>query len=366
MQCHAAAAQTEGDYVLSMNDWSRINYGSHSSKKDRLQMTHAGDIGYELQSSLLVDAGNGKPLSVAAQNLVSAEGVWQSRSATQQPNDQTHLDELSERIDWLEQQNFARALVHIVDREADSVDHLRRWSKAGAQWLVRVKAGSQVQYGGQIMASSAVEAELEFRHARRVICKGQECEQWIAGTTVVMTRKGHSKKGATQQPAAELGAHEPLQVRLVISRILNADGDVVAQWYLLSNVDNYVDTATLALWYYFRWQIESFFKLLKAAGHQLESWQQETARATFNRILIATQACVMAWRLMHAQDQSTKEACPFLVRLAGRQMKRDKPITIPALLKGLFQLFAMLDTLEHYSLDELKQFALIARQRFNL
>lgn len=364
--CQVAAAQTEGDYVLSMNDWSRINYGSHSSKKDRLQMTHARDVGYELQSSLLVDAGNGKPLSVAAQNLVSAEGVWQSRRATQQPNDQTHLDELSERIEWLEQQNFARTLVHIVDREADSVDHLRRWSAAGSQWLVRVKAGSQVQHGGQTMALSAVEAQLEFRHARRVICKGKACDQWIAGAAVVMTRKGHSQKSAVQRPATEPVAPQPLPVRLVVSRILNADGDVVAQWHLLSNVDDHVDAATLALWYYFRWQIESFFKLLKAAGHQLESWQQETARATFNRILIATQACVMAWRLMHGQDQPAKEACAFLVRLAGRQMKRDRPVTIPALLKGLFQLFAMLDTLDHYSIDELKHFALVARQRFNL
>lgn len=142
--CHIVVGQTEGDYVLSMNDWSRINYGGHSSKKDRLQMTHARDIGYELQSSLLVDAGNGKPLSVAAQNLVSAEGVWQSRRATIQPDDQTHLDELSERIDWLEQQNFARTLVHIVDREADSVDHLRRWSTAGSQWLVRSRVARTV------------------------------------------------------------------------------------------------------------------------------------------------------------------------------------------------------------------------------
>ncbi len=364
--CHVVVGQTEGDYVLSMNDWSRINYGGHSSKKDRLQMTHARDIGYELQSSLLVDAGNGKPLSVAAQNLVSAEGIWQSRCGTIQPDDQTHLDELSERIDWLEQQNFARTLVHIVDREADSVDHLRRWSAAGSQWLVRVKAGSHAQHGEQAMALSAVGAQLEFRHARRVICKGQACDQWIASTTVVMTRKGHSQKSVAQQPATESVTHQPLPARLVVSRILNADGDVIAQWYLLSNVDDHVDAATQALWYYFRWQIESFFKVLKAAGHQLESWQQETARATFNRILIATQACVTAWCLMHAQDQPAKDACAFLVRLAGRQMKRTRPVTIPALLNGLFQLFAMLDTLEHYSIEELKHFALIARQRFNL
>jgi hypothetical protein len=72
--CHAALEQCEGDYALTIHDWSRIHYGSHTSKKDRLQMTHAKDIGYELQSSLLVNAQSGNPLSVAAQNLVSAEG----------------------------------------------------------------------------------------------------------------------------------------------------------------------------------------------------------------------------------------------------------------------------------------------------
>lgn len=71
----AVTGQSEGDYTLCVHDWSRIQYGSHSSKKDRLQMTHATDIGYELQSSLLVDAQDGLPLSVIAQNLVGAEGM---------------------------------------------------------------------------------------------------------------------------------------------------------------------------------------------------------------------------------------------------------------------------------------------------
>ena len=107
-------------------------------------MSHAKDIDYELQSSLLVDAQDGNPLSVAAQNLVSAQGLWQSRPPKMQTDDQTHLDELSERMDWIEQQQFARKLVHIVDREADSAAHLRQWSKQGSDWLARAKAGSHV------------------------------------------------------------------------------------------------------------------------------------------------------------------------------------------------------------------------------
>lgn len=364
--CHEAIEQCEGDYALCIHDWSRIHYGGHASKKDRLQMTHASDIGYELQSSLLVNAQDGNPFSVAAQNLVSAEGVWQTRSANMQADDQTHLDELSDRMDWIEQQRFGKRLVHIVDREADSVAHLRQWSRQGSDWLVRAKAGSHVRCGDTTMPLSAVAGQLSFEKTRQVLCKDQPCTQWIAGTTVVLARKAQPKSRDATGKREKRVAGEALAVRLVVSKIINADGDLVAQWYLLSNVAEHVDDAQLALWYYFRWQIETFFKLLKGAGHQLESWEQETARATFNRLLIATQACVMAWRLMWAPGEDALRTRLFLVRLSGRQMKRARPVTFPALLDGLFTLFTMIETLEHYSLSDLKAFAHVAKNQFNL
>ncbi len=61
-----------------------------------------------------------------------------------------------------------------------------------------------------------------------------------------------------------------------------------------------------------------------------------------------------------------KRTREFLVRLSGRQLKRSRPVTIPALLDGLFKLFTMLATLEHYSLSELKAFAKIAKTQLNL
>lgn len=126
--CHDAMYRGEGDYALCIHDWSRIHYGGHTSKRDRLKMTPIHDIGYELQSSLLVNAQNGNPLSGVAQNWVSAEGIWQSRQAKIQDDEQTHLDALSDRIDWIEQQQFAKRLVHIVDREADSVAAAMEWT----------------------------------------------------------------------------------------------------------------------------------------------------------------------------------------------------------------------------------------------
>lgn len=365
--CHAALGQCEGDYALCIHDWSRIAYGSHTSKKDRLQMTHAKDIGYELQSSLLVNPQNGNPLSVAAQNLVSAEGVWQSRKARIQLGEPpSHLDELTDRIDWIEQQQFARRLVHIVDREADSVAHLRQWSSRGWDWLVRAKAGSKVCWQDEEMSVSAVAKRLSFGKQRTVECKGQSCTQWIASTSVVLVRDAKPKRTDHDGKRILPVAGDALPVRLVVSQITNSDDDVVAEWYLLSRVAEHIDDAALALWYYWRWRIETFFKLLKSAGHQLESWEQETARATFNRILIATQACVMAWCLMENASAQAARTRAFLVRLSGRQMKRTRPVTFPALLDGLFKLLTMLETLEQYSLSELKEFAHIAKNQLNL
>ena len=157
--------------------------------------------------------------------------------------------------------------------------HLRRWSAQGSQWLVRVKAGSELRCGNTRIKASKLAENLNFEHTRRVLCKGQSCEQWTAGTSVVLARPARPKRLDAQGQWLAPVKGEPLALRLVVSKIVNEDGDVVAMWYLLSNAPEHIEDATLALWYYFRWQVESFFKLLKSAGHQLESWQQETALA---------------------------------------------------------------------------------------
>jgi hypothetical protein len=97
------------------------------------------ECGYENHADVVgaMNILNGLPLSVVAQNLVSSEGSWQSREGLIQPDTQTHLDELSSRIAWIESQKLAKTLVHIIDREADSVGHMRQWSAGGSQWLVR-------------------------------------------------------------------------------------------------------------------------------------------------------------------------------------------------------------------------------------
>ena len=86
-----AVGRQDGEWVLCLHDGSRLNHGNHKAKRDRLQMTREHDVGYEWQGSLLVGAHDGAPLAVAAQNLMTARGVWRCRETDIGPNEQTHL-----------------------------------------------------------------------------------------------------------------------------------------------------------------------------------------------------------------------------------------------------------------------------------
>jgi hypothetical protein len=363
---HARTAVSEccDEYALVAHDWSRLNFNQHHGKADRVTMTHATDLGYELQSSVLIGDREGAPVGALAQNLVMEQGVWSTYRAERQVSE-PHLDELSQRMTWLAQAELSKPLVHIVDREADSIAHLRAWHQAEQRFVIRAKEGRIVRHEGHSLSLRAVAEQLTYQHARDIDCQGKPAIQKIAATMIVIDRRAQPARvdalGARVAPIAG----EPLSVRLIVSRIEDAHGKLIAMWYLLSNVDANVPSERVALWYYWRWRIESYFKLLKGAGQQVESWEQETGLAMLKRILIASHACALAWALQRATDTETQATAAFVVRLSGRQMKRSQPITAAALLAGLYQLFAMLEILEHHSLDELRTHARLAFPQFS-
>lgn len=259
-------------YGLCLHDWSRISY-KHKNKRDTYAITHDTDVGYDLQSSLLVSDRDGEPLAPLAQRLVSANGSYATyyKDSSAQSPAKAHLDEVSDCIDYLEGQAFQKPLVHIIDREADSVGHIRHWESTNTHWLIRVKDNPKVEYLGQSIACKAVAEALDFTEARPVTHQGQPATQWVASTTVTLTRPAKPSQKKGKKPVVP---GVPVEARLVVSRILSDSNEVLAEWLLLTNVKG-TDAATLALWYYWRWKIESFFKLMKSAGHHLESWQQE-------------------------------------------------------------------------------------------
>lgn len=71
-------------------------------------------------------------------------------------------------------------------------------------------------------------------------------------------------------------------------------------------------------------------------------------------------ACVLTWRVQRCTDEKNKQVRAFLARLSGRQQKRGKLESAPALLAGLSILLNTLQLLSEYSIDELNEIATIA------
>ena len=198
--------------------------------------------------------------------------------------------------------------------------------------------------------------QLEMRYARAVKYKGRAAQQYIAETEVTLHRAAREHRMVKGRHVHRTRKGKPLDVRLVVSEIRAEAGLVLARWLLWTNVRG-VSAATIARWYYWRWQIESYFKLLKRAGQHVEQWQQTCAKAIACRLLVAAMACVVVWSLARSQAPAAAAARQLLVRLSGRLMKRGVEFTAPALLAGMWVRLAMLDTMEHYTYEELRQLA---------
>jgi hypothetical protein len=357
-----AVGQTCDQHVLVVHDWSQLMYPNHASKQDRAALSSRRvPEGYELQSALLVSDRSGSPLAPVVMSLRAGDGVHCSRTAyVRKPL--SPLDELDPTMTFIERQNLPRPVVHIIDAESDSVAHYRQWStRPGRLFLVRAD-NRLAEIAGKKQKFSEIHRQLRdqglFRHVREVQYHGRRARQWVAEVPITLIRAGQRNRPKSNDRVRVPGP--PLPLRLVITEVRDEHDQRLAVWHLLTNVGQHVAPDTIALWYYWRWQIEKYFKLLKSAGMNIEMWQQDTAAAIARRLWIASLACMTVWQLSRATHPKPDEARRFLVRLSGRQMKRKTPFTIPAMLAGMWVLLAMLDAFETYSIEQLRDFADLA------
>jgi hypothetical protein len=317
-----------------------------------------------VQSALALGDRDGRPLAPLVVSVRAADGVhcsryWRVREAL------SPLDELDPAMDDIDHLKLPYPVVHIVDAEADSVAHYRQWaSRPGRLFLVRGD-DRLVEYEGREQKCSVIQGQLQanngFAFAREVLYHGQKALQYVAEVPVRLLRPG--QRNRPKAGDRERIAGPPLPLRLIIAEVRSREGKVLATWYLLTNVPPQVDAATVTLWYYWRWKIEDFFKLLKSAGIQAEQWQQETAAAIARRLLVAAMACVVVWQLAASEHPAAADARKLLVRLSGRQLRRGREFTHPALLAGMWNLLAMLEELRRTPLKKLESLAQIILPR---
>ena len=130
------ASQSSSAYALLVHDWSKIDYAGHASKKDQVQLSNALDHGYELTTALLVDAATGLPLAPLELSVLAAEGRHTTAHEQVQPA-LPHLDQLLPVMQASKTWGIDQRLVHVIDREADALLHLRQWHAAGHLFVVR-------------------------------------------------------------------------------------------------------------------------------------------------------------------------------------------------------------------------------------
>ena len=347
------------EYLLVAHDWSLINYRNHTAKKDcietrRSHSRKALSKGYDLQSALAISDRTGEPITPLVHNLKTKDTCYSTYDSHLDMK-WTHLDELSHRIRHINNTlGIQKTIVHIIDREADSVGFFRGLQEEDF-YIVRALDRVSVEYQGRKTTQKALAQTLGLgNYVKSITYKKKRVKLYVNSVDIVITRDAYIRHTDAQgKVTCSRKKGKPIHNRFIVERLVDEQNNVVATWMLLSNVDQNVDEATIALWYYYRWNIESYFKLLKSAGFNLEKRQQETSQAIFKRLLIASYACVLVWQIEHENHKNIEEIKRFLVRLSGRLVSKGKVSTSPALLAGIWNFFSTMDILELYDIEKL-------------
>ena len=175
-------------FALLVHDWCKLSFTY--GKRDLTQLTHATDIGYELTTALMVSADDGSPLAPMEMHLKTAGGVISTRDPT--PKDVPHLDQVLPTMEASRGWKLDKPLLHVIDREADSVDYFRKWDDARFKFLVRAD-NRRVEWSGKSILLSQIRSSLAQRKAFRKVTeeasyRGKAAQLWVAETQVILNR----------------------------------------------------------------------------------------------------------------------------------------------------------------------------------
>jgi hypothetical protein len=348
------------EYLLAIHDWSHLDYKNQEKKKECIQTRHSKNqkrysIGYDLQSTLAISDKEGRPIVPLVQNLKTSKHTYSTYKEDIDQN-ATHLEELQLRARYIRNiQSIKKHIVDIIDREADSIALMRYYSAHHYSFLIRGNDRSKVHYRGEDISQKELARRMDRgEYVKKISYKNKEVYIYVNEVDILITRDTYQRtRNADGTLKRKRVKGEAIPIRFIVERLIDKEGEVVASWLLLSNVPNSVSSERIALWYYWRWKIESYFKLLKSSGFNLEQWQQKDPLALFKRLLIASYACVLVWKIEQDNTQRMQKIKKILIKLSGRLIERGKASTSSALLAGLWNYFSAMDLLEMYELDEL-------------
>ena len=211
----------------------------------------------------------------------------------------------------------------------------------------------RVQWNGKSVLISEIERlfrseKFSLSRAAKPLSRQNVSMQEVAETEIVLNRP-HSKVIDGKKCKVP---GKPIKVRWSSRVLLDEDDYVLAQWTLLCNVfDTSISGHQIALWYYWRWLIETYFKLSKEPRSGIGAVATANRRSDCTRILVASMACVAVLAMQNDESDEASETKRILIRLSGRQMKYGVESTPPALLAGFMVLLSVTDILESTDID---------------
>src|ERR1019366_3994839 len=177
----AQARKSSADFVMVVHDWCKLRFDHPRKKGDRIQITHATDVGYDMSTALLVDAEKGHPLAPMEMQVKTAQGLLSTRS--QPVRSQHHLEQVLPTMEASRSWGLSKPILYGIDREADSVDHYRRWDAQGHAFLIRADE-RRVKWQDTSMLLSQIVSNLrdqrQFKPEGTALYHGQKVPLWVA------------------------------------------------------------------------------------------------------------------------------------------------------------------------------------------
>lgn len=337
---HAALQEriAVGQRAYLLHDVSVVDYSRHDRKEDLCSVGDGRGYGYELFSSLVLDA-QGKPLGCLGSELRTMHGLLSWQTAEVLPF-VDHLEQAERAVAAAARVLPGRQLVHVADREFDDLQLLRRCKQSlfiiRAQHLCR-----KVRLGKQRLSLREAAAQVPLCSAgtvkRRQDFTTKEYDLYQGETEVLFDGKslrGVANKGQRPQTG------EPLVVRVVVTE-LRREAEEPLRWVLLTNLTEPI--AEVVKGYLSRWLVERLF-FLEKVGFKLESWHQENGNRIARRLALVQLAAMVLYELLKLEpDEPMWELVQCIARLGGHKGKRRRPLSPTALMRGLMRLWAALD-----------------------
>lgn len=341
-----------GQRCYVVHDISVVDYTGHEGKNDLIAVGNEHTWGYELFSSLVLDA-KGRPLGPVLQELRAQQGVLSSQSPTPLPF-VDHMTQVERALQVVRSELAGREAVHLCDREFDDLQLLRFIQSSSERYVIRAQhMGRWIEHQGQRTTVGKAAHQVSLVRAGTVEKKGKQYELFVGQTEV--TFDGLSFRGVARKRDKPKSGPSIL-VRVVVSE-LRREGEKPLRWVLLTNLgDEALEVVQAYIW---RWRVERFFYLTKV-GLRLEQWRQETAERVARRLGVSQLAAMAIYQMQAAAevDPVAADLIKAVATLGGWLGRKRDPIGPIVLMRGAQLLLGMMSALEEHGEAKLRDLAL--------